>query len=96
MDVANAEAKQMGDEYVSTEHLLLGIAGERNTPSANILREFAISKERVQAAVEAIRNGQRVTEPNTETKYQVLTKYGRDLTQSALDDKLGPGDRSRG
>ncbi len=90
MDVANDEAKKLKDEYISTEHIFLGIASERNTPSANILREAQISKEQIYAAIEELRNGQRVTEPNAETKYRVLEKYGRDLTQAAREGKLDP------
>jgi ATP-dependent Clp protease ATP-binding subunit ClpC len=90
MDVANDEAKKLNDEYISTEHLFLGIANERNTPSANILREANVTKEQVYAVIEEIRNGQRVTEPNAESKYRVLEKYGRDLTQSAREGKLDP------
>lgn len=90
MDVANDEAKKLNDEYISTEHIFLGIANERNTPSANILREANVTKEQIYAAIEEIRNGQRVTAPNAESKYRVLEKYGRDLTQAARDDKLDP------
>jgi len=90
MDVANDEAKKLNDEYISTEHIFLGIANERNTPSASILREAGITKEQVYAAIEELRNGQRVTAPNAESKYRVLEKYGRDLTQSAREDKLDP------
>ena len=90
MDVANDEGKRLGDEYISTEHILLAIANERNTPSANILREFNITRDRINQAIDEIRNGQRVTEPNAESKYRLLAKYGRDLTQAALDDKLDP------
>ena len=90
MDVANDEAKKLNDEYISTEHLFLGIVNERNTPSANILREANVTKEQVYAIIEEIRNGQRVTEPNAESKYRVLEKYGRDLTQSAREGKLDP------
>ncbi|RIK55266.1 MAG: Clp protease, partial [Chloroflexi bacterium] len=90
MDVANEEARKLNDEYISTEHIFLGIASERNTPSANILREAGLTKEQVYAAIEELRNGQRVTEPNAETKYRVLEKYGRDLTQAAREGKLDP------
>ncbi len=90
MDVANEEAKKLNDEYISTEHLLLAIASERNTPSANILREANVGKERIYGAIEEIRQGQRVTAPNAESKYRVLAKYSRDLTQAAEEGKLDP------
>ena len=90
MDIAYEEAMKLKDEYISTEHMLLAIASERNTPSATILREASITKERIAEAVQQVRNGQRVTEPNAENKYRVLEKYGRDLTKAAADDKLDP------
>ena len=52
MDVANDEAKKLNDEFISTEHIFLGIAGERNTPSATILREANITKEQLYVAIE--------------------------------------------
>ena len=90
MDIAYEEAMKMKDEYISTEHMLLAIASERNTPSANVLREAMITKERIAEAIEQIRKGQRVTEPNAESKYRVLEKYGRDLTRAAKEGKLDP------
>ncbi|MCB0045911.1 MAG: AAA family ATPase [Caldilineaceae bacterium] len=90
MDVAQEEAKKLEDEYISTEHLFLAVASERNTPSANLLREAGVTKERVYDAVSELRNGQRVTEPNAESKYRVLEKFGRDLTAQAAAGKLDP------
>ncbi|MCB0065378.1 MAG: ATP-dependent Clp protease ATP-binding subunit, partial [Caldilineaceae bacterium] len=90
MDVALEEANKMKDEYVGTEHIFLAIASERNTPSANILREAGITKEGIAGAIQELRKGQRITEPNAESKYRVLEKYGRDLTEAAKEDKLDP------
>jgi len=90
MDVANEEASKLKDEYISTEHIFLAIASERNTPSANILREAGVTKERIYEAINELRDGQRVTEPNAESKYRVLEKYGRDLTIAAREGKLDP------
>jgi ATP-dependent Clp protease ATP-binding subunit ClpC len=90
MDVALEEATKLKDEYISTEHLFLAVASERNTPSANILRESNVTKERIYTAIEELRQGKRVTEPNAETKYRVLEKYGRDLTKVAVEGKLDP------
>ncbi len=90
MDVAQEEAAKMKDEYVGTEHIFLAIASERNTPSANILREAGVTKERITDAVRDLRKGQRITEPNAESKYRVLEKYGRDLTNAAREGKLDP------
>ncbi|MBW7884669.1 MAG: AAA family ATPase [Caldilineaceae bacterium] len=90
MDIAYEEAMRMKDEYISTEHILLAVASERNTPSATILREASITKERIIEAIEQVRDGQRVTEPNAESKYRVLEKYSRDLTKVAVEGGLDP------
>ncbi len=90
MDVANEEAKKLEDEFISTEHLFLAVASERNTPSANILREAGVTKERIYESIEELRNGQRITEPNAESKFRVLEKYGQDLTKAAVAGKLDP------
>ncbi len=90
MDIANEEATKLKDEYISTEHIFLAIASERNTPSANILREANVTKERAYEAIEDLRDGKRVTEPGAESKYRVLEKYGHDLTEAAREDKLDP------
>ena len=90
MSVANDEANRLQDEYISTEHILLAIASERNTHSANILRDAGVTKEGLYAAIEDMRGGQRVNEPDAESKFQVLEKYGRDLTQAAAEGKLDP------
>ena len=88
--IANDEAKKLQDEYISTEHILLAIASERNTHSANILRDAGVSKERIYSAIDDLRGGQRVSEPDAESKFQALEKYGRDLTQAAAEGKLDP------
>lgn len=90
MDVALEEANKLKDEYVGTEHIFLAIASERNTPSANLLREANVTKEGIVEAIQELRKGQRITEPNAESKYRVLEKYGQDLTEAAREDKLDP------
>lgn len=90
MDVALEEANKLKDEYVGTEHIFLAIASERNTPSANILREAGVTKERIHEAIQELRKGQRITEPNAESKYRVLEKYGHDLTTAAREGTLDP------
>ena len=90
MGVANDEANRLQDEYISTEHILLAIASERNTQSANILHDAGVSKDRIYGAIEELRDGQKVNEPDAESKFQVLEKYGRDLTKAAADGKLDP------
>ena len=84
------KANKLQDEYISTEHILLAIASERNTHSANILRDAGVTKERLYGAIEELRGGQSVNEPDAESKFQVLEKYGRDLTQAAAEGKLDP------
>lgn len=90
MGVANDEANKLQDEYISTEHILLAIASERNTQSANILLDAGISKDRLYGAIEELRGGRSVNEPDAESKFQVLEKYGRDLTLAAAEGKLDP------
>ena len=90
MDLANQEAARLKDDYVSTEHLLLAIANERNTPAAHVLAENGITKSRIYDAIQEIRGGQRVTDPTAETRYRTLEKYSRDLTQTAREGKLDP------
>jgi ATP-dependent Clp protease ATP-binding subunit ClpB len=87
---AEDEAKRMSDEYVSAEHLLLGILDGHDTGAAKLLTRFGVTKDRVYEALTQIRGGQRVTDPNPEDKYQALEKYGRDLTELARQGKLDP------
>ncbi len=88
--VALSEAQSLGDEYISTEHILLAIVSEERGPSARLLAEAGVDKEDVRLAIEELRGGQRVTDPRAETRYRVLEKYGRDLTALAREDKLDP------
>src|SRR3954464_9432856 len=87
---ADDEAKRMSDEYVSTEHLLLGILDAADTGAAKLLTRVGVTKDRVYEALSQIRGGQRVTDANPEDKYQALEKYGRDLTELAQEGKLDP------
>jgi ATP-dependent Clp protease ATP-binding subunit ClpC len=80
----------MQDEYISTEHLLLAICNERNTPSARILQEVGVTKAQIADAIEEVRGGQKVTNPQAETRYRALEKYSRDLTAMAAEGKLDP------
>lgn len=90
IDMANEEANRLKDEYISTEHIFLAILMERNTPSARVLEGAGITRERVVDAVMQIRGGQRVTDPQAETRYRTLEKYSRDLTLLAREGKLDP------
>ena len=87
---AYAEANQMKDDYVSTEHILLALAGDNGGNAARLLGRLGVTRDRILAALTAIRGSQRVTSQNPEATYQALEKYGRDLTQSARQGKLDP------
>ena len=90
-DAAQAAAKGMQDEFVSTEHLLLGLLGEGGKqPAVEILKSRGITRERVLEALASVRGSQRVTDQNPEGKYEALQKYGRDLTELARRGKLDP------
>jgi ATP-dependent Clp protease ATP-binding subunit ClpC len=90
IDLANEEANRLKDEYISTEHIFLAILTERNTPAARILEGAGLTRDRVFDAVQEMRGGQRVTDPQAETRYRTLEKYSRDLTQLAREGKLDP------
>ena len=90
IDVANEEANRLKDEYISTEHIFLAILTERNTPAARILESAGLTRDRVYDAIQDLRGGQRVTDPQAETRYRTLDKYSRDLTQLAREGKLDP------
>ena len=91
LDAAQAGAKSMQDEFVSTEHLLLGLLGETGRSAAlDALKSRGVTRERVLEALASVRGSQRVTDPNPEGKYEALQKYGRDLTELARKGKLDP------
>ena len=86
---AEAEAKRLGDDYVSTEHLLLAIA-EVGGEAQQLLERHAAGREAILQALQSVRGGQRVTSQNPEGTYAALEKYGRDLTTEARAGKLDP------
>ena len=90
IDRANEEANRLRDEYISTEHIFLALLYEHTTPVARTLAEYSITRERVADAVKDIRGGQRVTDPQAESRYRTLEKYSRDLTRMAQAGKLDP------
>lgn len=87
---AEDEAKRMGDEYVSVEHLFLSMLGHPNKEVREILREFGITRERFLQALSTVRGNQKVTSDNPEATYDTLAKYGEDLVEKARDQKLDP------
>jgi len=86
---AETEARRLGDEYVSTEHLLLGVA-EAGGEGQALLERHAAGREAILQALQSVRGGQRVTSPNPEGTYAALEKYGRDLTAEARAGRLDP------
>jgi ATP-dependent Clp protease ATP-binding subunit ClpB len=89
-DKAEDEAKKLGDEYVSTEHLLLALADTKGTESRGLLSAVGASHEALLSALEAVRGTHRVTDQSPENQYQALQRYTRDLTDAARRGKLDP------
>ena len=87
---AEDQAKQLGDEYVSVEHLFLAMIKEPNKEIAEIFREYGINRERFLQALSTVRGNQRVTSDNPEATYDTLEKYGQDLVEKARSQKLDP------
>jgi ATP-dependent Clp protease ATP-binding subunit ClpB len=90
-DSAEAEAKRLQDEYVSTEHLFVALATEvGRSPAAQLLQRMGATKDAIFAAMTQVRGNQRVTSQNPESTYEALSRYGRDLTELARKGKLDP------
>jgi ATP-dependent Clp protease ATP-binding subunit ClpB len=90
-EAARAEAERLKDEFVSTEHFLLAMASEAERgPAGQVLGRLGVTSDRLYAALQEVRGGQRVTSQNPEATYQSLEKYGRDLTEMARGGKLDP------
>ena len=87
---AEDEAKAMGDEYVSVEHLFLAMLKYASRELKQIFREYGISREGFLHALSTVRGNQRVTSDNPEATYDTLNKYGQDLVEKARDQKLDP------
>jgi ATP-dependent Clp protease ATP-binding subunit ClpB len=90
LDAAFAEADQLKDEYVSTEHLLLAMIGKKKGPAGSILTELGVTRDVLERALQDVRGSQRVTDPDPEGKYQALEKYTTDLTDLARKGKIDP------
>jgi ATP-dependent Clp protease ATP-binding subunit ClpB len=90
LETALKEATDMGDEYVSTEHILLAMADDKSTPAGGLLRDQGVTRDAVLRALKEVRGSQRVTDQNPEDKYQALTRYGRNLNDLARKGKMDP------
>ncbi len=87
---AEEEMRGFGDEYISTEHLLLALAGDKGSETGKLLASQGLTRKDILTALQAIRGSQRVTDQNPEEKYQALKRFGRDLTEAARRGKLDP------
>ncbi len=90
LDAAQSEATKLKDDYVSTEHLLLGLLAEGGASLKQIFKTHGLKRDTVLKALAELRGNQRVTDENPEAKFQALDKYGRDLTELARQGKIDP------
>jgi ATP-dependent Clp protease ATP-binding subunit ClpB len=90
VEQAFREAASFNDEYISTEHLLLGIAGQKGEAAGDALAAMGATRDAILKALTAVRGSQRVTDQNPENKFQALEKYAKDLTELARRGKLDP------
>ncbi|MBO23914.1 MAG: ATP-dependent chaperone ClpB [Verrucomicrobiales bacterium] len=90
MDAAQAEATSLGDEFISTEHLLLGLLAKGSNALGRVFKAHNLGREGLLDALGQVRGNQRVTDANPEDKFQALEKYGRDLTALASQGKIDP------
>jgi ATP-dependent Clp protease ATP-binding subunit ClpB len=90
LEAAFGEAKTLTDEYVSTEHLLLAMSKDESDPAGRILRSAGATHEGLLQALTSIRGSSRITDPDPESKYQALEKFGTDLTDAARAGKIDP------
>ncbi|HYE65731.1 MAG TPA: ATP-dependent chaperone ClpB, partial [Pyrinomonadaceae bacterium] len=89
-NAAQKQAESMQDEYISTEHLLLAIADEKDADAGKILRQHGVNRDDLLKVIEQMRGGVRITDQNAEANYQALSKYAKDLTDLARQGKLDP------
>src|SRR5262245_51212366 len=90
LDRAQTEAERLRDEYVSTEHILIALAQDREGAAGRILAASGVTAEAIYKALVEVRGSQRVTDQNPEEKYQALQRYAKDLTELARKSKLDP------
>ena len=90
LQVAKAEADRLKDDYISTEHLFIGVVEERSGESAQVLRSLGVDTEKVYQALAKVRGTHRVTDPRAESRYRALERYSIDLTALARQGQLDP------
>src|SRR5213075_74953 len=90
LDAAQAEAEKLKDDYISREHLLLGLLDEGGSSLKKIFQTHGLKRDTILKALADLRGNQRVTDQNPEDKFQALQKYGRDLTALARQGKIDP------
>ena len=90
LQAAENEADRLKDEYVSVEHIILGMLESKSDRASQLLTSMGLTRDKLYAGMNKVRGGQRVTDENPETKYKVLEKYSRDLTKLARKGKLDP------
>jgi ATP-dependent Clp protease ATP-binding subunit ClpB len=87
---AEKQAESMQDEYISTEHLLLAVVGEKDGSAGKVLRQHGVTRDDLLKVIEQMRGGVKITDQNAEANYQALSKYAKDLTDLARQGKLDP------
>ncbi|MHB2016547.1 MAG: ATP-dependent chaperone ClpB [Candidatus Xenobia bacterium] len=90
LEKAWKEAERLKDDYLSTEHILLAVAQDQDTPAGRLLKQYGAAPEAILKVLADVRGGQRVADPNPEEKYQALERYSRNLTHLARQGKLDP------
>ncbi|MEX0890969.1 MAG: ATP-dependent chaperone ClpB [Gemmatimonadota bacterium] len=90
LDAAEAEARRLKDEYVSTEHMLIALAAEKGSSTRELLAGHGVTPEALGSALDAVRGSHRVTDQSPEQKYRALERFTRDLTDAARQGKLDP------
>ena len=90
LENAQKQAQDLKDEYISTEHLLLGLTASRESGASKLLLDQGVTAEAIYKVLKEIRGTQRVTDQNPEEKYQALQRYGRDLNEVARKGKMDP------
>jgi ATP-dependent Clp protease ATP-binding subunit ClpB len=90
LKAAETAAQSMKDEYISVEHIFLGLVEQAHRSLAELLRTYQVTKEKIMQALSAVRGNQRVTSDNPEDTYDALKKYGTDLVEQARKNKLDP------